>query len=798
MKQNSIKFLIAMSTFLTIGTWAFVSQQISYNGHLTDAGGNPEDGVFTFTFYLYDAAVDGELLWNETQDNVTVNQGVFHVKLGDVNPIDLPFDEIYWLELEVNGEALSPRQQLTSVGQAFNAADNLGEDIHPSSISITGYGQIVDDEGHWVGEPTGLIGPTGPQGDTGSMGPEGPQGDPGPQGATGVEGPMGPSGPSGQDGAAGPAGPSGPMGATGPEGEQGPPGERGATGPEGEQGPPGLRGATGPEGPPGQRGATGPIGPTGPSGPRGPSGPDGIDGARGPSGPGGPSGPSGPAGAAGSRGPSGPQGDGLSCGGTLSCSGRCWTYSSGSSSEALRCLNSNNAGIYSSGGSYGMIAQGNYGVFGCGNFAGVLGLGEMHWSEGVYGSAYGEESSGVLGCAEWRGVSGEGDDWGVFGYSIQYDGVGVEGRAPNNTGVIGSGNIGLKGIGSDTAVSAEGGTFGIYASGTSYGIRSYSANKYGIYGYGGSYGVYGCANIYGLYGGAGATGVYGTGANRGVYGSSSTGEGVYGEGGAYGVYGYAPSDGYAGRFVGNTWFDPHDTGYHIFIYSENGEPSIYCTQPNYGYVGTSNFYWYYMCSSNFYDVGKSDKKDVTLLEPATDLGELIMKDIDGMQPILFRNESEINENSEKYRPQMNLNIDHDTVPAYLKDKDLAGVNIASLASLGIAGVKNNRRDIEKMKETVTDFGSVSMDKNEIWVPFSDQFAAKLNRQNLPVITATPYAPNAELYIAEKTTEGFMLISESLRLGFNVDWHASARCRNETLDIRKRFPAEMLHKLYLHE
>ena len=81
--------------------------------------------------------------------------------------------------------------------------------------------------------PTGITGPTGPQGIQGATGPTGPQG---------IQGATGPTGPQGIQGATGPTGPQGIQGMTGPTGPQG---IQGATGPTGPQG---IQGATGADG----------------------------------------------------------------------------------------------------------------------------------------------------------------------------------------------------------------------------------------------------------------------------------------------------------------------------------------------------------------------------------------------------------------------------------------------------------------------------------------------------------------------------------------------------------------------
>ena len=122
--------------------------------------------------------------------------------------IDLDFPGAFtgeqrWLEVSVDGQALSPRQAVTAAPVAQYAL-------------------------------------------AGTIGPVGPQGPPGP------EGPMGPLGLDGPEGPAGPEGPEGPVGPTGPEGLVGPPG---LDGPEGPPGPDGHPGPIGPAGPPGILGA---------------------------------------------------------------------------------------------------------------------------------------------------------------------------------------------------------------------------------------------------------------------------------------------------------------------------------------------------------------------------------------------------------------------------------------------------------------------------------------------------------------------------------------------------------------
>jgi hypothetical protein len=115
------------------------------------------------------------------------------------------------------------------------------------NVAIAG-NVVIDANGNWVGNPTGLTGPQGAKGDTGATGAIGPQGSTGDTGAKGDTGAQGPSGPKGDTGS---TGPKGDTGTAGPQGPQGVPGPNGTAGPQGPQGVPGPAGATGPQGPAG-------------------------------------------------------------------------------------------------------------------------------------------------------------------------------------------------------------------------------------------------------------------------------------------------------------------------------------------------------------------------------------------------------------------------------------------------------------------------------------------------------------------------------------------------------------------
>ncbi len=128
-----MKHPILLITFLMLfatSVFAQIPQTMSYQGVLTDANGAAvADGQVNLTFKLYDAATDGTMLWEETQQ-VQVANGIFNVILGTSNPLTLPFDKPYWLGMTIGTDAeLQPRTALTSSPYSLNSqnAGNTGD-----------------------------------------------------------------------------------------------------------------------------------------------------------------------------------------------------------------------------------------------------------------------------------------------------------------------------------------------------------------------------------------------------------------------------------------------------------------------------------------------------------------------------------------------------------------------------------------------------------------------------------------------------------------------------------------------
>ena len=94
---------------------ADVPQIISYQGKLTDSkSGVAMNGAYDITFRMYSSEDDISALWSETHRDVPVKNGLFSVMLGTISPFApaLDFSQQYYLEVEVDGNVLTPRFQL--------------------------------------------------------------------------------------------------------------------------------------------------------------------------------------------------------------------------------------------------------------------------------------------------------------------------------------------------------------------------------------------------------------------------------------------------------------------------------------------------------------------------------------------------------------------------------------------------------------------------------------------------------------------------------------------------------------
>ncbi len=115
------KTFALLSTIVILTFAAYCSnipKLMNYQGKLTNSAGVALNGTHNVAFRIYTAPTGGSAIWSETQ-TVSVTNGLFDVRLGISTPLNLAFDDTYYVELVVNSEVLAPRNMLAVVPYAF-------------------------------------------------------------------------------------------------------------------------------------------------------------------------------------------------------------------------------------------------------------------------------------------------------------------------------------------------------------------------------------------------------------------------------------------------------------------------------------------------------------------------------------------------------------------------------------------------------------------------------------------------------------------------------------------------------
>jgi hypothetical protein len=113
---------------------ATVASKINYQGRLTDSGGVPLNGTFDMQFQIYDVPTLGTPLWDSGVMAVDVDHGLFNAELA-VDQADFDGQEL-WLRIYVEGDWLSPRQELVPVPYALSLRPGATIRGEPSSSEV--------------------------------------------------------------------------------------------------------------------------------------------------------------------------------------------------------------------------------------------------------------------------------------------------------------------------------------------------------------------------------------------------------------------------------------------------------------------------------------------------------------------------------------------------------------------------------------------------------------------------------------------------------------------------------------
>jgi len=96
---------------------AEVSESMYYQGLLTDGSGNPLTGTYDLTFEFYDDPLAGTKVWETTEHGVPVQGGLFDAQLHVPGVFE---GQGVWLAIRVDGELLTPRQEVLPVPYALS------------------------------------------------------------------------------------------------------------------------------------------------------------------------------------------------------------------------------------------------------------------------------------------------------------------------------------------------------------------------------------------------------------------------------------------------------------------------------------------------------------------------------------------------------------------------------------------------------------------------------------------------------------------------------------------------------
>ena len=100
---------------------AQVDPTLSVQGILKKSNGVAvEDGAYNITFKLYTVETGGSAIWTEAQSGIEVSSGIYSATLGVITPLNVAFNQLYYLGVTVGSTELTPRILLTSAPYALS------------------------------------------------------------------------------------------------------------------------------------------------------------------------------------------------------------------------------------------------------------------------------------------------------------------------------------------------------------------------------------------------------------------------------------------------------------------------------------------------------------------------------------------------------------------------------------------------------------------------------------------------------------------------------------------------------
>jgi hypothetical protein len=117
--MKNLLLIIAWLLSLICLSKAQIPEQISWQGQLTNSGGDLLEGQYDITFSIYNTETGGNAIWTEIHNDVSISKGVVSLILGSINPLSVNFNEQLWLEISIDGEGPLSRRGFTSSPYSF-------------------------------------------------------------------------------------------------------------------------------------------------------------------------------------------------------------------------------------------------------------------------------------------------------------------------------------------------------------------------------------------------------------------------------------------------------------------------------------------------------------------------------------------------------------------------------------------------------------------------------------------------------------------------------------------------------
>ena len=136
MKKIYLRIGTAVMLMVSVNAWAELPSVINYQGRLID-GTNLVNGTKTFYVRLYDTVTGGNLVYSQTNSSVVVSDGLYTMEIGDKtsytllsvlydNATNFTSGTSLFMELQVDAQVLTPREEIKSVPYAQVAGELVG------------------------------------------------------------------------------------------------------------------------------------------------------------------------------------------------------------------------------------------------------------------------------------------------------------------------------------------------------------------------------------------------------------------------------------------------------------------------------------------------------------------------------------------------------------------------------------------------------------------------------------------------------------------------------------------------